>query len=94
MRQYGRAIELKLIGLPQQSALLFLGAGILENPYPTPWGTWHLLPPWTSFDLGLMPGTGFLEIPATIPTGSPVPYDLPMQGLVKQLTNLKILEIR
>jgi len=89
----GQAIAVKLIGLPKQEATLYLGAGVLEEARKTPYGPWFLLNPCTAFPLGEMPWTGLIETPSRIPTDVHAPLALPLQGCVRRLTNLCVLEL-
>jgi parallel beta-helix repeat protein len=95
----GGAIEGKFVGLPATSPVgLFLGAGVLDSPLPTAWGSFHLQAPWLLIPLVPIPSNGMLILPATIPATPSAPYDLPMQALIgldpDSLTNAYVLEVR
>lgn len=90
----GEWIDLKIIGMPLQPALLYLGSEILSNPRQTKYGLWHLMPPCTTFPLGQEPWSGYIKIHQRIPLDFPASMDLPMQALVRKLTNVEVLEIR
>jgi len=89
----GQGIDLKLIGMPKQPTMLYLGSGILETPHPTKYGPWYLVRPYISFNLGQMPWNGLMKLEKRIPPDCHVPLDIPMQGLVRQLTNLEVLKV-
>jgi hypothetical protein len=95
----GGAIEGKLVGLPGSSPVgLFLGSGVMDPPFPTAWGNYHLQAPWLMIPLVPIPGDGVQVIPARIPATPSAPYDLPMQALIglqpDSLTNLFVIEVR
>jgi hypothetical protein len=92
-------VEGKLVGLPGSSPVgLFFGSGVLDPPQTTVWGSFHLQPPWLLLPLIPIPADGVLDLPATIPSSPPAPYDLPMQALIglnpDSLSNLYVLEVR
>jgi len=89
----GGNIGLRLIGLPKHPAMLYVAADCLSRPQPTKYGLWHLEPPLLTIDLGLMPWMGMLKVEKRIPPDCPVPLVLPMQGWVRDLTNLEVMEI-
>ncbi|MHC4945640.1 MAG: right-handed parallel beta-helix repeat-containing protein [Planctomycetota bacterium] len=95
----GGHIEGKLVGLPGTDPVgLFMGIGVLDPPVATPWGSFHLEPPWLLLLLIPIPAEGVLILPAMIPPSPQAPYDLPMQALIglepDSLTNLFVLEVR
>lgn len=90
----GQGIDLKVIGMPQQPALVFLSSDILSNPNQTKYGWWHLVPPFETLHLGQVPWCGYIELQQRIPPGFPVPSDLPLQALVRKLTNLEVIEVK
>jgi hypothetical protein len=95
----GGSITGILAGLPGTWPVgLLLGSGLLDPPVFTPWGTFHLAPPWFILTLPPIPADGVLVIPATIPSSPAAPYDLPMQALIglgpEALTNLEVLQVR
>lgn len=90
----GEWIHAKLIGRPTDLAALFLGSDYTEDPMPTTYGDWFLVPPITMLDLGTFPADGVIVLSSRIPGDLPVGYSLPMQGLVQyMLTNLCVIEI-
>jgi parallel beta-helix repeat protein len=94
----GGQIQVKIVGLPGWSTLLWFGLGILDNPVHTQYGDWYLENPYPpeGIPLGNIPTGGVLITPFTIPQSPPGPYFTPMQALVGgvQLTNLSIIEIQ
>ncbi|MHC4945068.1 MAG: hypothetical protein ACYTG7_18790, partial [Planctomycetota bacterium] len=95
----GGDVEGKLVGFPGSSPVgLFFGSGVLDPPQTTVWGSFHLQPPWLLLPLIPIPADGVLDLPATIPSSPPAPYDLPMQALIglnpDSLSNLYVLEVR
>lgn len=89
----GKAIDLMLIGMPQQSASIFLGSDILSDPVQTKFGLWHLVPPYEVYPLGKIPWSGYIKLHRRIPPDCMTPLDLPLQALVRKLTNPEILKI-
>jgi hypothetical protein len=95
----GGSIQGKLVGLPSTSPVgLFLGSGVIDPPFHTPWGDFYLQAPWLMLPLVPIPTDGILVLPATIPFSPHAPYDLPMQALIglnhDSLTNLEIMKVR
>ena len=69
----GGTVELKIAGAPGNSPLLvFLGAGFLASPIPTPYGDFALSAPYVPFPIGAVPPSGVFAasfvIPATTAT--------------------------
>ncbi|MHC4941585.1 MAG: right-handed parallel beta-helix repeat-containing protein [Planctomycetota bacterium] len=88
-----------LIGLPGASPVgIYFGSGILEPPFQTAWGSFHLQAPWLFMQLYPIPADGVLIMPAEIPLLPEAPYDVPMQALIgldpDSLSNLFVLEVR
>jgi len=90
----GEGVLLKLIGLPEQPAWLYVAAGLLERPQSTKYGLWWLNPPVAAFDLGPMPWSGLTALPQRIPPDCAVPLELALQGLARELTNPILLRIQ
>lgn len=90
----GNVIDMVLIGMPQQPTYIFLGSDILASPRQTKFGLWHLIPPYETLHLGNIPWCGCIKVHQRIPPNCPVPLELPMQGLVRKLTNLEVLEVK
>ena len=85
----GGTIQAKLIGWPGTSCGLYIGAGVLPNPIPCPYGDWYLMFPLTFIGLGSVPGNGLIKVPTTIPAVPPAPYAVPMQAMFyKQPTEM------
>jgi predicted outer membrane repeat protein len=98
----GAPIAVKVVGDPGSSAMLALGNGIQDPPQSTPHGDlWLSLPLAMSWQLGAIPGTGILTMPATVPAGWPSGSRHPFQALVgpwgggaTRLTNLMELTVK
>jgi predicted outer membrane repeat protein len=95
----GGSIQGKFVGLPDTNSVgLFIGSGILPTPATTMWGEYWLQAPWFLFPLVPIPSNGILELPKTLPSSIPAPYDIPMQALIglnaNSLTSLCVLEVR
>jgi hypothetical protein len=95
----GGSVKGNLVGLPGTSPVgLFFGTGVLLSPVNTMWGAFHLQGPLLLFPLVPIPGTGVLELPATLPVTPPAPYDIPMQALIglnaDSLSNLHVMNVR
>jgi parallel beta-helix repeat protein len=97
----GAPIDIKVVGIPGLSALLALGNSIQDPPQSTPHGyLWLTMPLAKSWQLGAIPNTGILAMPATVPSGWPIGSRHPFQALVgpwgggaTRLTNLLLLEV-
>ncbi|MBU0754957.1 MAG: right-handed parallel beta-helix repeat-containing protein, partial [Planctomycetes bacterium] len=94
----GELIEGKLIGLPGAGPVgLLFGSSVKAEPWHHQWGDFWLEDPWFLVPLIPMPADGVLVMPTTIPLDPPVPWELPMQGLVGldsgSFTNLCVLEV-
>jgi hypothetical protein len=95
----GGAVEGKLVGLPGTSPVaLFIGSGTLPSPMNTPWGLFHLAPPWVLiYPLGAVPASGVMILYTTLPLSPAGPYSVPMQALIglapDALTNCCVLEV-
>jgi parallel beta-helix repeat protein len=93
----GGTVEAKFVGLPGADPVgLWLGADLLDPPWPSVFGWWYLAPPWRLIGpLGSVPPTGVLVIPATLPDLPAGPYELYTQALVGDaLTNPGVLKVR
>ncbi|MFH2001564.1 MAG: hypothetical protein ABIK28_17910, partial [Planctomycetota bacterium] len=71
----------------------FLGADLLSSPRQNKYGIWYLMPPYVTVPLGQIPWSGVIEYTQIIPPDFPVPLDIPMQALVRKLTNYEILHV-
>jgi hypothetical protein len=97
----GSLIDIKVVGTPGFPALLALGNGIQDPPQFTPHGAlWLTMPLAKTWQLGAIPGTGVLSMPATIPSGWATGSEHPLQALVGPwgggatlLTNLTVLTV-
>jgi hypothetical protein len=97
----GAPIDIKVVGAPGVPAMLALGTGIQDPPQTTPHGDlWLTMPLAKSWQLGAIPGTGIITMPATVPSGWPSGSRHPFQALVgpwgggtTRLTNLMLLEV-
>jgi len=93
----GGNVELKLVGLPQESPVgLCLSLGLIDPPLPSMWGDWYL-----DFDtlvgpnpLGQMPSNGVMIIEGTLPGTPAGPYSIYLQALIgPELTNLCTINV-
>jgi len=96
----GAFIDVKVIGAPGMTPVtLALGSGIQDPPQSTPYGNLYLvLPTVKTFNLGGIPSTGVLLVPATVPTSWQTGEEYFFQALVGPLgfpdsilTNLMVL---
>jgi len=96
----GGAVQGNLVGDPGTTPLaLFVSSALRSWPLQLTWGTFYLESPYYGFVFNLpMPSNGVLSMPTHLPSGTPAPYDLCMQGFVgtgsKALTNPFVLEVR
>lgn len=91
----GLAIDARIIGLPGNEALLFIGTDVIEPPAWTMYGDWYLQLPVTAMYLGKTPYMGVITLNGRIPPTCPTPLNLPMQAFLRdQLTNLCTIEVR
>lgn len=90
-------IDLKFIGIPDDTIRLWVGSGILDPPIHHPvYGDWYLeYPILQELAPGLIPAPeGVFVLPVRLPA-SPAPLDIPVQaGIGTRLTNPLVLEIR
>jgi len=97
----GAFIDVKVIGAPGMTPVtLALGSDIQDPPQSTPYGNLYLvLPPVKTFNLGGIPSTGVLFVPATVPTTWQTGEEYFFQALVgpkapgSVLTNLMVLRV-
>lgn len=92
----GGAIAVKITDVPGTTPVaLFVGAGVLPSPLPSPWGDWQLDAPLLGpFFLGVMPVDGVITLPATLATLYPGPYVIAVQAIVgSDLTNVGVLAV-
>lgn len=94
----GAHVELKLVGTPNAApVILFVGSGVLDPPiHHKKYGDWYLQFPLTAqIGLGAIPPPdGVKVLPFTIPMGTPVPLELPLQAAIEEkLTNLCLMQI-
>lgn len=94
----GGNVALKFVGLPGTSPVqLWLGSGVLDPPWTTKYGDWHLqFPLLANLALGSIPTPeGVLVLPFTFPPDTTTPLSLPFQaGIGLELTNLSLMEVK
>lgn len=86
----------RLVGLPDTNPVgLFLGADILDPPWPTKWGELFIAPPWEVIaPLGSIPSNGVMTLHATLPSDPIGAYCIPMQAIIgNELTPLVEMQI-
>jgi len=100
----GGRIDIKIVGYPLAPVTLFLGSGIIDPPYSTQHGEFHLLWPtiWIG-KIGKIPTsgtTGVLSYKATVPSSWIAGEERPFQALVgpwggfySRLTNFMMLTV-
>ena len=93
----GQSVEIKIVGKPGTLPVaLFIGSGVLREPFVSPWGDWFLRPPVQGpFSLWAVPSPGgVVVLPRIIPSQLQAPCSIPMQAIVGlELTNLELLEV-
>jgi len=97
----GSPIDVKVVGYPTASIILYLGSGIADPPYSTQHGDFFLnWPPLWQGNIGTVPGNGVLVLPTTVPTGWMTGEEHPLQALVgpwsgpwTRLTNAETLVV-
>ncbi|MFH1999915.1 MAG: hypothetical protein ABIK28_09550, partial [Planctomycetota bacterium] len=91
----GQGIRVKLIGKPNQAALLFWGADVLATPLSTLYGEWYLESPVIPILLGHFPWTGLIEFTVRIPPAYPSHAIIPLQAYARgELTNLCTIQVQ
>jgi parallel beta-helix repeat protein len=99
----GASIDVKVAAEPGAAPVtLALGTGVLDPPLPTPFGDLHLvLPPSQTFDLGAIPSSGILAVPAKVPAAWQAGEEYPFQALIGPrsgpgsiLTNLLTMQVQ
>jgi len=78
----GQSVTFHVVGEPGQSVKVALGAGVLDPPYPTPYGNLFIWPIIASWPIGTVPGSGIRILPATVPTGWNSGEEYPFQAQV------------
>ncbi len=97
----GSTIDLKVVGWPVALVTLALADHSVDPPTPTPYGDLYLpWPPLWSGNMGVVPGSGILILPVTVPAGSTPGDEFYLQALVgpwggptTTLTNLEVLTV-
>jgi hypothetical protein len=92
----GGTIFVNLTGPPDTDPVGFwISAGLLDPPFQTKWGPWHLDFPIIAFVmLPPMPALGYQMLMGQIPNAPPGPYDLFLQGMMGDvLTNPSRLHV-
>ncbi|MFH1998491.1 MAG: right-handed parallel beta-helix repeat-containing protein [Planctomycetota bacterium] len=89
----GQVICVCVLGLPRESAFLFLSDSVLENPIPTVFGDWFLMPQVTALKLGAVPENGAIRLEVRIPETVPQGTVFYIQSLVQELTQLYTLTV-
>lgn len=93
----GGNVVMKSVGIPGTTPVqLWLGSGVLDPPWPTKYGDWHLQFPLLAIipNLGVIPSNGVLMLPFTFPVNTPTPLILPFQsGIGMELTNLSMMGV-
>ena len=93
----GGSFEVRISGSSGATPVLCaVGSGVLDPPLSTRYGEFCLAPPlplW--FGVGPLSAEGIAVIPVTLPSGSPAPWDAPMQAFVgSEFSNLCEIPIR
>lgn len=89
----GGEIRTRITGPPGREALLFIAADLLPAPIETMHGIWYLAAPIFPIHLGIIPGTGLIDIPWRIPSPLPGPMTVPLQCFIPDaLTNLCLVK--
>ncbi|MHC4945877.1 MAG: right-handed parallel beta-helix repeat-containing protein [Planctomycetota bacterium] len=91
----GEEIDIKLIGMPLETGVIFAGSGLLDPPRSTPYGDWYLKFPVEAYSLWPIPWSGVLIVRGRIPLTCPTPLSVPLQGLLRcNFTNPCSVEVR
>lgn len=93
----GNTIDVRIVGFPGTAPLrLWLGSGILEEAWPTTSGDFYLLPPLTTFPLGVIASShGIRNIEAKVPVTWLSGELYGLQALVgDKLSNLMVLTVQ
>ncbi len=64
----GAPCSVRLTAVPNCTAWLVAGSGLLDPPYPTQYGDLYILPPFRQIPLGLVPSSGVIFFPAQVPS--------------------------
>jgi len=96
----GQTISFHVVGEPGQPVEIALGMDMLEPPYPTPHGNLYIWPLFGHWSLGIVPGSGILIYPTSVPSGWGSGLEYPFQALLggwgdpdSILTNLTVLKL-
>lgn len=85
----------RLVGIPNQTACLYISSSVLNTPRHTKYGYWYLEPPVLNVELGNIPWSGIHSLYSRVPPGCPTPLTIPLQGLTRgTLTNLYEVKIK
>jgi len=88
----GTRTDLRIVGEPGDPVVLLLGSGVLDPPWPTPFGDLHLLMPIRPFLMPNIPASGVLITSAIVPASWIPGEEYPFQALIGgRLTNLMVL---
>lgn len=95
----GNWISLRTAGKPGQIVTLLEGTGVQYPPATSPFGPNFLLAPVTQYKLGVIPVTGILIVPVTVPSTWVTGQQRPFQALLSDgssatLTDLMLLKVR
>jgi len=92
----GERIDLKFIGIPDDTVRLWIGSGVLDPPINHPvFGDWYLEPPiLLGWIMGSIPSPdGIFSVPVSIPPDY-IPWDIPLQaGIGMGLSNLSVVGV-
>ncbi len=88
----GTRTDLRVVGFPGDPVMLLLGSGVLDPPWPTPFGDLYLVMPITAYCMPIIPPSGVLITSATVPASWIPGEEYPFQAFVgARLTNLMVL---
>lgn len=90
----GGSVDMKVVGLPWTPAFIIMGSGLLDPPWTTPYGLFHLKWPFQFNLIGTISQSGILAYTGTIPISWAPGSEVPFQALTSgKLTNLMVLTI-
>lgn len=98
----GNSLDIRIVGVPGMPVMLGHSPTVQNPPLQTSWGDLHLtMPPLRSWSPGVIPVSGILSLPATVPLSWTTGNVKHFQALVGaqggsygKLTNLMSLEVR
>lgn len=98
----GAPCSLRLTAVPNCTAWLVVGSGLLDPPFPTQYGDLYLLPPHRLFPLGTVPAEGVTVVPTQVPAYWTTGESYYFQALVEfapplsylYLSHLMVLTVR